>query len=537
MTKRERRKQQVWASSLRDEEAAEGPTANRSSECAKVITLWIPQRFLHPSGIDLRGFVLEVNERILRRGFVLSDGQVLTTPLSDIPEPGVLHPEEVMCDGHKLVRPLACGDHSEAIWERDGGDATFDVPPPRDWQSPQRAFFGLENPYQMAEDSADYTWSRVISRVIEPYISLEERIAAIVDGERDGSYFYCPCHSAEVTYTTRHRMVCMGCGATHLVLREPLLVSPTSLLTAQDWFDFFDEAGASRDEEIEIGIVDFQDVENADAIWTTSQWEEAKQEFVFFARSSPEEIAEATRGTEADSSIPSILLEAGWTPVETAPPPAHQVAHNSIDVDLVENAGISLREGVRYFIRARKSSEHLLTAIPQLFRAVELLLKAKLEQLDACALVDRPNNPAVLKRLAGNGIALSKDEVEVVARLRGMRNDLQHGAARFNHRRGLAASRAAIVLVDRFAYAELGLWAGDVLPSDDWYELLAIEQITRTAERVAEGRLTEIRGQPNVEISACERCGRDAMVRPQPRTGAFCVFCRHVPVWQEPEPL
>jgi len=539
----------MWAASLRDDATtdAAAPHPRRRAEFTKLVALWIPRRFLHPSGINVSGFVSDLNEKILRRGFVLCDGQVLTTPIPDVPAKGILRPEVVrvlpatvrdpvvgvvQLGGYALHKPIGIGEHSEVICERHGGNAAYDVPARRDWQAPQQDFFGLQNPYQMAEDSADYTWSHLVSRVVDPYVSPDERIAAIVHGERDRYYFYCPCHSANVVYTTRHRLVCMGCGATHIVLRQPLPVRPKRLLTPEEWIEYFDEDGGSGDEEIDMTIVDFQDVETAETIWATNQWDEAKHSFVFFARSSPEEIAKATRGTEAD---PSILREDGWKPVDTAPPPAYQVAQDSIDVDLLENAAHALREGVEHFVGARKKSERLVSAIPQLFRTVELLLKAKLQELEPLALDDHPNNPTVLKRLAARGVVLGKAEVDTVTRLRRLRNDLQHGAARFNHRQGLTISRGTVVLVDRFAHAELGLWIGDVISPDDWQEILGIEQVADTAKQVVEGRVAEIRAQPDAAVSSCPRCGRTAMVRPHQGTGASCIFCGHVPVQETPE--
>lgn len=367
----------MWEVSVRDE-TTEPPIPQSPLPFAKVITLWVPRRFLTSSGVDLEGFVADVNEKVSRRGFVLWDGQVLTAPIS-------------------TEKP------TDVIDEPDAGGAAFEVPPLPEWQAPQREFFRLDNPYQMAEDEREYTWSHVMTRVIEAYLSPEERIAAIIHGEKDCYYFYCPCHQAEVVYTTRHRLVCMGCGATHSVLRYPLPGHPKLLLTADEWIGFFDEKGSRRDEEIGISVGDFRDVENAETIWTTNQWDEAKHRFVFFARSSPEEIAEATRGTEAD---PSVFLEAGWTSVETSAPPAHQVADSSVDVDLIENAAHSLRDGVTSFLAARNNSERLVNAIPQLFRAVELLLKAKLRDLDARKLADHPNTPTVLTHLVARGVSL-----------------------------------------------------------------------------------------------------------------------------------
>jgi hypothetical protein len=91
------------------------------------------------------------------------------------------------------------------------------------------------------------------------------------------------------------------------------------------------------------------------------------------------------------------------------------------------------------------------------------------------------------------------------------------------------------VLVARFAWAELGLWIGDALPPGDWQELLAFEQVARTAEEVVTDRLAKIRVQPDAAVSSCARCRRDTMVRPHPRAGASCLICGHIPVNKESE--
>jgi hypothetical protein len=139
----------------------------------------------------------------------------------------------------------------------------------------------------------------------------------------------------------------------------------------------------------------------------------------------------------------------------------------------------------------------------------------------------------VLKRLEKGGVGLSADDVATVARLRRLRNDLQHGTARFNHRAGLALCKRAIVFVDRFVHSQLGLWVGDVVPVADWQKLLVIPDIATTAGRIADQRLDEFRGRPEASISACPRCERQTLLRPHPRTGAACVFCGHVPVYED----
>jgi len=516
----------MWATDLQSE-AIDGPRPRRTAQFVKTVILWVPRRFLTPNGVDVKAFVSDVNEKVLHHGFVLSDGQVLSTPLTDVIHEGVLRPEVVNVDGHTFQKPIRAGDYTEVILERNFGDGVFAVPAKRDWRKPQQDFFGFENPYQMADEAGEYTSSHLATRVFGPYLSPEERIAAVIHGVKDSYYFYCTCHQAEVVYTTRHRLVCMGCGATHIVIRNALELHPKRLLTPEDWIEFFDEDGALRDEEIGLSVVDFQDIESVDTVWATDQWMEAKERFVFFARSSPEEVRVATRGTEAD---PSILMEAGFTPVDISPPIAHQLADDSINVSLIENAAHALCDGVASFLSGRTNSDRLVNAIPQLFRALELLLKAKLQEVDPNGLVDQPNNPTVLKRLRACGVALTSEEGDTVGRLRRLRNDLQHGTAKFNYRNALAVSRKTIVLLDRFAHLELGLWIGDVIPQDLWHQLLAINEIVATAEHVVHTRLERARQHAEAVVSMCDRCGRNAMMRPHPKTGASCVFCHYVPV-------
>ena len=122
------------------------------------------------------------------------------------------------------------------------------------------------------------------------------------------------------------------------------------------------------------------------------------------------------------------------------------------------------------------------------------------------------------------------DEADTVARLRRLRNDLQHNSARFNHRQVLGLCRSALIVIDRFAIDELNAWAGDVIPPDEWHQLLGIEEIHARAVTVAQTRLDNYRDDPEASITACPRCTHEAMLRPHPDTGASCLVCGHVPV-------
>ena len=214
------------------------------------------------AGIDVDAFVADINEKVARRGLVLYDGQILT-------------------------RSLDPGEPIDAVFESESLDHDYEIPERREWKAEQRAHFGLDDPYQMADEDDTFTWSSIMTCVVGPYLAPGELIAAVLHGELDNSYFTCTCHHSTVVYTTRHRFVCMSCGTTHVVLREPLALTPRQLLTGEEWDDFFGEKGSRHHEEVDLATVDFRDIENAATIWTTNQWDEASHQFIFFARSSP----------------------------------------------------------------------------------------------------------------------------------------------------------------------------------------------------------------------------------------------------------
>jgi hypothetical protein len=470
----------------------------------RTLAFWAPPRFVSSSGIDVDGFVTEMDTIIRGRGVVLSDRQIVTTSLAE-------------------------AEWIESIFEPDAPEGSFEVPPRAEWGEAQQRYFGLESPYQMADEQGGFTWSHLVIALPEPYLGPDERIVGVIHGIEDRRYLECPCHLSTVVYTSRHRLLCMSCGMTHLVLAEPLPISATRLVTADEWIAFFDCDGGRRDEEIDLMTIDFRAVENAPFIWSTNQWEEAANELVFFARSAPEEIANAIRNTELDPDIPSILMEQGWKPVDTAPAPAFQLMPNSVDVDLLDNAAHAFGDGVAEFVAAYIKPERLVSGVPDLFRCIELILKARLQLADPHALDDRPNNPTVLNRLGDHGLAISTGELDTIVGLRRLRNDLQHGTATFNQRRGLTLCRAAVIFIDRFVSDELGGWVGDVVAGDDWRHLLTIPEIAATADAIASERLLPYRSDPGADISTCATCGRDALLRPRVGAGASCAYCGTVP--------
>lgn len=323
----------------------------------------------------------------------------------------------------------------------------------------------------------------------------------------------------------------MSCGSLHAVLRDPLLLGETNPLTAAEWFEFFGEGGARVDEEVRVRLVAFKEVEDAALIWATDQWAETARTFRFFARSPPEVVRAKTRRTEAD---PELLASAGFVPVASPPPTAFHLMDDAIEVDHEENAMHALVDGVAAYLAARRAPNAMLIAVPSLFRALELALKARLLQLDPNGLRGKPDNPAVLKRLAVLGVNFSAGERATIDALRRLRNDLQHGAAKFNHRAGLSIARRSTVLLERFLRAELNVGIAGELPPELWQQLLLIPEIAEAASLEAEHRVREASAREGVVIEDCSMCGRHTVIWPDPKSPArVCAYCSHWPVIDE----
>jgi hypothetical protein len=178
----------------------------------KVVGFCAPRRWVTPETMDVDGLVAEIEEIVRTRGLVAYDGQVITN-----------------------LRRV--GEWEE--WFEPGSvDTLRDIPRRRHWGSEQRAFFGIEQPYQMSDDEGPFTNSSVSVEIADPYLTRGELIAGIIHGSRERCFFTCPCHYAHVVYTTRHRLVCMSCGATHLVLREPVLTTFRQTIAPEEWGEF-----------------------------------------------------------------------------------------------------------------------------------------------------------------------------------------------------------------------------------------------------------------------------------------------------------
>jgi hypothetical protein len=335
-------------SGLADADPPAEPYVDR--QFIKRVGFWAPRRWVTPETMDVDGLVAEIEEIVRTRGFVSYDGQVITS--------------------------LRYAGEWEDWFEPGAGTQRY-IPRRRDWGPEQSAFFGVEQPYQMADDEGPFTHSSVSVEIADPYLIPGELIAGVVHGSRERWSFTCPCHYAHVVYTTRHRLVCMSCGATHLVLREPVLTDFRQTIAPEDWGELFGAEGSRHHEPLDLAIVDVQDIESAAPfVWSTDQWDEALTVYALCARTTPEEFQRAVRGTELDASI---FLEDGWLPVEEPPAPAFQVMDGSLDIGMMDSAGHALAAGASAYLAAYLHPERLIDAVKDLFQSIELLLKVRLE--------------------------------------------------------------------------------------------------------------------------------------------------------------
>ena len=124
----------------------------------KVVGFCVPRRWATPETMDVDGFVAEIEEIVRTRGLVAYDGQVITS-----------------------LRPV---EEWEEYFE-PGARPREDIPRRRHWGPEQRAFFGLEQPYQMADDEDPFTDSSVAVEIADPYLAPGELIAGVIHGSRE----------------------------------------------------------------------------------------------------------------------------------------------------------------------------------------------------------------------------------------------------------------------------------------------------------------------------------------------------------------
>jgi hypothetical protein len=509
----------------------------RDAYVSRLCTFWIPRRFQEGENIDARTLVEQLNELISKRGFVMADGLIVTKPLDISPDREVYvaesrHSKEL---GGTMRLPISFGENFEIMVEPEN-DKDFSLPEKHVWGEAQQRFFGLGRPYQMGEDTERFGWSHLTGYWDILFFNEGERIVGVVHSTGDNRCFHCSCNEAKVVYTSLGRVVCMFCGATHLVLEEGLTsFHATGSLSAEEFGEVFGENGIFSDLHPSLPIIDFREFVDKKYIWMTPFWEAAKSEALFFLESSEEEIANYLSRTQVS---PSMMIEMGWEEAPSRPSIAAQVSPETISLDLESNAQLCVEAGLTSFVRSSTDESALLDAILKLFQAIELLTKATLVSRDPTALQDRPNHPTVLSRLKKNGVIFTTGDLSTIERLRKLRNSTQHGKPSLNYLDGARVVREAIVFLHRFVLDEFNGWILDLCEAPTRLRLLKIKEIAQTADALLEDQ--KRRGfKPNQQFEACPLCKRDAITRFDPSEGARCLVCDYIPVrpdWDGQDP-
>jgi hypothetical protein len=402
--------------------------------------------------------------------------------------------------------------------------------PRREWGDAQRAYFaelwGLRDPYQYAEEPTPYDRYCFGAYLPRPFLNSTERALAVIEARRDDMLYYCQCHSGAVVYTTAHRLICMDCGKLHCVLNAPLQHAFGAGFTEDHWRKLFDENDVLVDADAHIPTVEYQDIYAAEKVWETDIWENMSSHIEFLSRGDPDEIA---RWRTGESSIED-FMEAGWTQAQSPPPllPG-QLSADLFGVDLTENAVHSFNTAAEAYGQSRTDGDTLRQGVLNLFHALELMLKVRLQQQTGQASVTRLSNPVVIRMLTAAGINFTTDDLDTVAKLRELRNRLQHDGARYGYRdvRGLLAK--AFIFIDAFFKKEFDGWIGEIAEQPGWDALLTIPSVRQNAEEEVAKRVRRAITEGQCSIETCPDCGRPHVVREGHQAG-FCLFCRRVPV-------
>ena len=461
------------------------------------------RRELVEAGAPLETIVEDINAKVRTSGgIILADGQFLRTPVSPDWTASTHFDEWTSCSIEHID------------WN---------------WGEAQRAYFGalwaLDRPFQYAEDSAQYGQFGISVYDPTPYLVHDETILAQVDTIDEPHGVDCPCHHGQVVYTSKRRLLCMGCGQLYCILAEPIGIDFGEGITSDRWDAAFDDHGELIDDELVVPFLDYRAVERADHIWSTDVWEEVSVVIDLYASKDAAEIARYER------SFPKAedLIAAGFEQMPTPPTVAHQLANDGVNIDLHKNSGAALKHGALAFALSRTDPDTLREAVLSAFQAIELVLKMRLADTDPS--IVKANNPTVIKRLLEAGVVISAEEQVMIEELRTARNKLQHHGTVLGYRSTRSLLRSAFTFLDRFAIDELDYWISHVCDKEGWAALLELPPVQKNADRLAHRIVARARSHQTVAVATCDACSRDTVIMFNDVVG-HCMYCR----WEPPRP-
>lgn len=395
------------------------------------------------------------------------------------------------------------------------------------WGGEQQRYFnqlwGMPQPFRYMEGDG-YDEFAISTYVPTPLLEAEETICALVETDSDDVPLECPCHWTQIVYTNRQRVLCMGCGQLLCILTEALPGPFPNKVTSAAWLQAFDPDGELVDDDVEIDVICYRLIEAAPKLWQTDVWDEVSSRIHFYATASQTEIDEFHRCCFVS---PSALMAAGFFEKPTPPSLGDQMGLRDWELDLAQNAALSLNLAALAYAKGKSDPAALRDAVLSVFHATELLLKLRLAIADEGALKKNLNNPTVIKLLAAAGILLTTDENDTLTALRQLRNKLQHAGATISYRRTRTLIRKSFTMLDRFTADELDAWIGSVCEHAGWMSLLAIDSIRTRAREISDRAAAECRanGEP---VDHCLTCERECLI--DTAEGSLCLYCRDRPV-------
>jgi hypothetical protein len=226
------------------------------------------------------------------------------------------------------------------------------------------------------------------------------------------------------------------------------------------------------------------------------------------------------------------LLEAGFSQVPEAPPPARQLGSDAFGVDIVQNAAAAINSGAVAYAASCTDGLQLRDAMLDIFQAIELFLKIKVASFGGGESAHRLDNRNALEALAAGGVRLRDDEKQMIGSLRALRNRLQHSGASYGFRDTRVLLERAFVFVDRFALDEFKWWLGDIAEQPAWDALLRLEPIQTNALKLAHARVADFASDRLNAVESCPHCEHKTVARERGRAG-FCLYCQRIPVKRE----